>query len=79
MNFATSAGGGIRFELQDSSGKPLPGHSLDECRELIGNELDRTVEWNKSPKLTPHSGKTVRLRCVLKDADLFAIQFVNAN
>ena len=79
VNFATSAGGGLRFELQDSAGKPLPGHSLSECRELIGNELDRVVEWNNSPTVTPLVGKTVRLRCVLKDADLFAIQFVNAD
>jgi hypothetical protein len=52
---------------------------LSECRELIGNELDRVVEWNKSPTVTPLVGKTVRLRCVLKDADLFVIQFVNAD
>lgn len=76
VNFATSAAGGLRFELQDAAGKPLPGYSLAECNELIGNELDRVVEWNKSPTLSPHVGKTVRLRCVLKDADLFAIQFV---
>ncbi len=78
VNFATSAGGGLRFELQDADGKPLPGYSLSDCRELIGNELDRVVEWNKSPTVTPHVGKSVRLRCVLKDADLFAIQFVKA-
>ena len=79
VNFATSAGGGLQFELQDAFGKTLPGYSLSECRELIGNELDRVVEWNKSPTVTPHVGKSVRLRCVLKDADLFAIQFVKAN
>ena len=74
-NFATSAGGSVRFELQDADGKPLPGYSLTDCRELIGNELDRVVEWNKSPTVTLHVGKPVRLRVVLKDADLFAIQF----
>jgi hypothetical protein len=78
-NFATSAGGSVRFELQDADGKPLSGYSLTDCRELIGNELDRVVEWNKLPTVTPHVGKSVRLRCVLKDADLFAFQFVPSN
>lgn len=76
VNFATSAAGGLRFELQDAAGKPLPGYSLAECNELIGNELDRRVLWNKSDRLGTLAGQVVRLRCTLKDADLFAIQFV---
>lgn len=75
VNFATSAAGGLRFELQDAAGKPLPGYSLAECNELIGNELDRRVHWNKSDRLSTLAGQIVRLRCVLKDTDLFAIQF----
>ncbi|MGE0761510.1 MAG: hypothetical protein AB7O38_31140, partial [Pirellulaceae bacterium] len=29
LNFATSAAGGVRVEVQDAKGKPLPGFSLD--------------------------------------------------
>lgn len=76
VNFATSAGGGLRFELQDTAGKPLAGYSLADCSELIGNELDRRVVWKNSLSVAPLVGQAVRLRCVLKDADLFAIQFV---
>lgn len=75
LNFATSAGGGLRCELQDQSGQVLPGHSLAECQEIIGNELERVVQWNGSDSVTAHAGQVVRLRVVLSDADLFAIQF----
>jgi hypothetical protein len=75
INFATSAGGGIRFELQDASGQPLPGFALADSREQIGNEIERVVSWNGGADLGAIAGQTVRLRCVLKDADLFALQF----
>jgi len=75
MNFATSAGGGMRFEIQDASGQPLPGFTLADSREQIGNEIERVVTWNSGAKLADLAGKPVKLRVVLKDADLFAIQF----
>ena len=75
INFSTSAAGGIKFELQDVSGQPLKGFALADCQEQIGNELDRVVNW-KNGELGALAGKPVRLRCALKDADLFAMQFV---
>jgi hypothetical protein len=75
INFATSAGGGVRFEIQDSSGQPLPGFALSDCREQIGNEIERLVTWNSGARLADLAGKPVRLRIVLKDADLFSFQF----
>ena len=26
-------------------GRPLPGFSLSECREIIGDEIERPVTW----------------------------------
>lgn len=75
INFATSAGGGIRFEIQNADGAPLPGFALDDCQEQIGNEITRIVAWKGGTDLTSLAGKTVRLRVALKDADLFAIRF----
>ena len=48
LNFATSAAGGVRVEIQDAAGQPIPGYTLDESIELIGNEIDRTVSWKKA-------------------------------
>jgi hypothetical protein len=75
LNFSTSAAGGIRVEIQDADGKPLPGFSLDDCAEVFGDEIDRTVEWKTGSDVSTLSGKAVRLRFVLKDADLYALKF----
>ena len=75
INFATSAAGWIRCEVQDASGKPIPGFELRNCREMAGDHIDRTVTWRTSSDLSRISGQTVRLRFVMKDADLYALQF----
>ena len=77
INFATSAAGGLRFELQSAEGEPQPGFTLADCQEQIGNEIDRVVTWNNEASLAQLAGKPVRLRCVLKDADLFSLQFTD--
>lgn len=75
LNFATSAAGGLRVELQDATSKPLPGYSLDDCEELFGDTLDRNVTWKMKADLSPLIGQTVRVRFVLRDADLYSYQF----
>jgi hypothetical protein len=75
VNFATSAAGGIRVEVQDASGQPIPDYSLEDCRELIGNEIERAVLWKSGEDVSRLAGKPVRLRFVMKDADLFAMRF----
>jgi pimeloyl-ACP methyl ester carboxylesterase len=76
INFATSAGGGIRVELQDVDRKPYPGFSLGDCQEQIGNEIERVVTWGNNSDVSALAGKVVRVRFQLKDADLYAIRFV---
>jgi hypothetical protein len=75
LNFSTSAAGGIRVEIQDAAGKPLPGFSLAESQETIGNEIERAARWNEGEDVSKLSGQIVRLRFVMRDADLFALQF----
>ncbi|MCB1078765.1 MAG: hypothetical protein KDM64_13175 [Verrucomicrobiae bacterium] len=78
LNFSSSAAGGIRVEIQDESGKPLPGFALDDCPEVFGDSLERTVAWKSGADLSALAGKTVRLRFALRDADLFAYRFAEA-
>jgi hypothetical protein len=75
MNFATSAAGSIRVELQDPEGKPVRGFSADDCYEQVGDELDRTVFWKGGSSVVRLAGRGVRLRFLLKDADLYSIRF----
>ena len=75
LNFATSAAGSIRVEIQDAAGKPIPGFSLEEANDLIGNEISRVASWKSGSDVSTLAGKSVRLRFVMKDADLYAFQF----
>jgi len=75
LNFATSALGTIRVELQDEQGRPLPGYTLAESDLLFGDTLDRPASWGGRTAVAPLAGKTVRVRMVLSDADLYSLQF----
>lgn len=76
INFASSAGGSIRVELQDAAGQPIPGFSLADSAVLFGNTIRQVVDWRGMADLGGLAGKVVRLRFELKDADLYAIQFI---
>ncbi len=75
INYATSAGGSLRVEIQDASGKPLTGFALSDCRNLVGDTIEQPVNWAKSNDLSAFAGRPVRLRFVMQEADLFSLQF----
>jgi len=75
MNFSTSAAGGIRVEIQDAGGKPVEGFALSDCPDIFGDSLERVVKWKGGSDVGKLAGKPVRLRFVLKDADLYSIRF----
>ena len=75
INFATSPAGGLRVQIQDQNGKPLPGFALADCREMIGDEIDRVVSWNSGKDVSSLAGKVVQLRFAMKDADLYSLRF----
>ena len=77
LNFATSAAGGIKVEIQDLSGKPIPGYSLADNVETIGNEIERAATWKQGTDVSSLAGKAVKLHFVLKDADLYALRFAD--
>jgi hypothetical protein len=75
LNFSTSAVGSILIEIQDESGTVIPGFALGDSTELIGNRLDRVATWDGRDDLSSLAGKTVRLRFVMKGADVYAMRF----
>ena len=76
LNMSTSAAGCIGVEIQDVSGKPFEGFALQECIPQFGNALDHLVMWKTGDSVTRLAGQPVRLRFVMQDADLYALQFV---
>lgn len=75
MNFATSAAGGVQVEIQDEDGQAIPGFALTDGAQIFGDAVDRTVTWKNGSDVSPLAGKTIRLRFVLNDADLYSIKF----
>ena len=53
----------------------IPGHALDDCPEIIGDEIKRTVAWKSGTDISALAGTPIRLRFVMKDADLFSVKF----
>ena len=77
INFATSAAGSVRVEIQDEAGAAIPGFTLDECAELYGDAIEERVTWQGGASLSALAGRPVRLRIVLHDADLYSLCFQN--
>jgi hypothetical protein len=75
LNFSTSAAGFIKVEILDPEGKRIEGFELENSKELIGNEIERSVTWQGNPDLAKLMDKPVRLRFVMKDADLYSMKF----
>ncbi len=102
LNFSTSVAGGIRIELQDASGRPIPGYTLADSIELTGNAIERPAAWKTGAtatqktwhgdvsETTPNytytfwkggedlsrlAGTPIRIRFVMKEADLYALRF----
>ena len=73
---STSAAGSVWIEIQDEKGSSIAGFTRKDCDELVGDSINRKVTWNGNANLSALSGKTIRLRFILKDADLFAFRFV---
>jgi hypothetical protein len=75
LNYTTSAGGSVRLEIQDAQGSPVPEFALQDHDPLVGDAIDQAASRKKKRNLAALAGRTSRRRCVLQEADIFAIQF----
>jgi len=71
LNFSTSARGYVQVEILDENDSVLA-----TSEKLVGDTLDRIVKWENKPDITTYSGKPVRLRVKLKEADLYSLRFI---
>ena len=75
LNVSTSIAGGVSVELQDANGHALEGFGIDDCDEIYGDSLERTVSWNGGDDVSGLAGQPVRIRFLLRDADLYSLRF----
>jgi hypothetical protein len=75
LNVSTAAAGGLAAELQDESGTPIPGYTLADHVEFFGDTLEHALRWKDRSDLDPLAGRAIRLRLVLRDADVYSLRF----
>ena len=82
---STGAAGFVRVEFLEPDGSPVPGYSGDSAYELFGDSAEiKTLFWRDTDTvnrrvtgdLSALEGKTVRLRFTLREAKLYAMQFI---
>jgi hypothetical protein len=77
INYSTSAATDIRVEIQDPAGSPIPGYALDDCPPVIGDKIQHIMTWKPGSDVSSLSGKPIRLRFELRDADLYSFRFLD--
>ena len=75
LNYAARPGGSVRVELQTSEGEPIAPFDLASSIPLTGDDIAAVAAWKLGDGLIRYAGKPVRLRFVLKNADLYSMQF----
>jgi len=77
LNIDCGAMGEVWVEIQDSSGNPIPGYSMEESVSVDRNGLAQEVWWKDGPDVGSLAGRTVKLRIKMRSSKLFASQFVS--
>ena len=78
INFSASAAGSIRVDLlRDQVDTAIEGFGLGDCVEVLGDDLERVVRWSSGHDVSRLAGIPVRLRFLLRDADLFSFRFTD--
>jgi len=76
LNFETSGAGSVQVEIQNADGQPLEGYALADCPSIFGDRLAKVVRWKlRGGDVRELAGQPIRLRFVLKDADVYSFQF----
>ncbi len=77
VNFATSAAGMLKVALCHEDGSEMNGFGFEDMEPMWGDDLDRSVVWKNDKGIAQFSGRPVRIKFYLKDADLYAFRFLN--
>ncbi len=75
VNYKVRSGGSLRMEIQDKNGKVLKDFRLEDSEPLTGDSTKAVAKWKGNSDLTGVlSDESVRIRFVLKDADIYSIK-----
>ncbi len=72
LNYATSSIGYVQIVLLDEEGKEIPGYGLANAIKMQGDRIDEKITWLGDKTLKELAGKTVRIKFVIRDADVYS-------
>lgn len=75
LNYRTGRGGSIRIELLDDKGTPLTGFTQADAVPMTGDSIDGIVSWKNGTDLSARTGIPVRIRFIMKNADIYSMRF----
>ena len=78
LNIDCGAMGEAWVELQDETGKALPGYAFEDSVSVDRNGVAQEVWWRNGADVGSLSGRPVRMKIKMRSAKLYAFQFVNA-
>lgn len=67
--------GALRAELQDESGRALPGFALGDSIPLTGDGVSLKLCWQSDPNMKPLVGRPIRLQLELQNGSLYSVGF----
>ena len=70
--------GELRVSMLDNSGQPFPGFGAGNSDPVKTDAQNHVIRWKGNPSLDQLQGQPIRIRFHLRDADLYAFQFVSA-
>jgi hypothetical protein len=53
----------------------MPGFALADCQAITYDDIDRVIGWKVGSDVSALAGRPVRLRWVLRDADVYSFRF----
>ena len=76
LNVDTSAAGIVQVGILNADGSPIDGFAADKCDRIhTANEINRVVAWQRSSDVSKLAGRPIRVRFLVRDADVYAFQF----
>jgi len=75
LNMGTAAAGFVKIEILDENGTPIPGYTEADSDMFFGDTLDWRASWQGNTDVSALAGKTISLRFVMREADLYSMKF----
>ncbi|MEF3302579.1 discoidin domain-containing protein [Paenibacillus sp. GYB003] len=75
VNASVADGGYLLAELLEPDGTVIPGFGAGDCLPVRGDSLGHRIEWTGRKSAAAWAGRAVKLRFIMKRAELFAYKF----